>query len=76
MLKRNSTLTKLNFLGSNKEKKKKKKKKSKICWKKCNTGNKIGVEGARSLSEALKTNTTLTSLDLMGENYAEFIDIK
>ena len=30
-------------------------------------GNKIGAEGARALSEALKTNTTLQSLDLGGE---------
>ena len=27
-------------------------------------GNEIGVEGARALSEALKANTTLTTLDL------------
>ena len=30
-------------------------------------GNKIGAEGARALSEALKTNTTLQSLGLGGE---------
>ena len=30
------------------------------------TGNKIGAEGARALSEALKVNTTLTTLDLWG----------
>ena len=29
--------------------------------------NHIEVEGARALSEALKTNTTLQSLDLSGE---------
>ena len=28
------------------------------------TGNEIGVEGAKSMSEVLKTNTTLTSLNL------------
>ena len=28
------------------------------------TGNGIGVEGAKSMSEALKSNTTLTSLNL------------
>ena len=28
---------------------------------------KIGVEGAKALSEMLKVNTTLTSLDLYGE---------
>ncbi len=33
-----------------------------IMW----TGNKIGDEGARMISEALKTNTTLTKLDLRG----------
>ena len=31
-----------------------------IIW----TGHKIGAEGARMISEALKTNTTLTKLDL------------
>ena len=31
------------------------------------TGNGIGDEGAKSMSEALKTNTTLTSLNLSGE---------
>ena len=30
-------------------------------------GNDIGAEGARALSEALKTNTTLQSLNLEGE---------
>ena len=31
------------------------------------TVNGIGIEGAKSMSEALKTNTTLTSLNLSGE---------
>ena len=31
------------------------------------TGNGIGIEGAKSMSEALKSNTTLTSLNLCGE---------
>ena len=31
------------------------------------TGNEIGIEGAKSMSEALKSNTTLTSLNLSGE---------
>ena len=31
------------------------------------TGNEIGVEGAKTMSEMLKTNTTLTSLDLVSE---------
>ena len=30
------------------------------------TGNNIGVTGATSLSDALKSNTTLTKLDLCG----------
>ena len=29
--------------------------------------NKIGVEGAKAMSEMLKVNTTLTSLNLWGE---------
>ena len=29
--------------------------------------NGIGVEGTRALSEALKVNTTLTTLDMEGE---------
>ena len=31
------------------------------------TGNEIGDEGANALSEMLKVNTTLTSLDLNSE---------
>ena len=31
------------------------------------TGNEIGVEGAKAMSEMLKVNTTLTSLFLIGE---------
>ena len=31
------------------------------------TGNGIGDEGAKSMSEMLKSNTTLTSLSLCGE---------
>ena len=31
------------------------------------TGNEIGVEGAKAMSEMLKVNTTLTSLILMSE---------
>ena len=31
------------------------------------TGNGIGVEGAKSMSEMLKVNTTLTTLNLGGE---------
>ena len=32
------------------------------------TGNKIGETGATSLSDALKSNTTLTKLELDGEH--------
>ena len=32
------------------------------------TGNKIGERGAKSMSEALKVNTTLTKLDLTSEH--------
>ena len=34
-----------------------------IIW----TGNDIGESGARMISESLKTNTTLTKLDLKGD---------
>ena len=32
------------------------------------TGNRIGDEGAKKISESLKTNTTLTELDLSGDD--------
>ena len=35
------------------------------------TGNKISDEGARALSEALKVNTTLQTLDLYGVQQQE-----
>ena len=35
------------------------------------TANEIGIEGAKSMSEALKSNTTLTSLNLRGEEERE-----
>ena len=35
------------------------------------TGNGIRDEGAKSMSEALKSNTTLTSLDLESEEERE-----
>ena len=31
------------------------------------TGNRIGVEGAKAMSEMMKVNSTLTTLDLGGE---------
>ena len=33
------------------------------------TGNEIGDEGAKAMSEMLKVNTTLTSLNLEGAEY-------
>ena len=33
--------------------------------------NNVGIEGARMLGEALKTNTTLTTLDLSSEESTE-----
>ena len=36
------------------------------------TANKIGDEGARMLSESLKTNTTLTELDLGCDDKCEW----
>ena len=40
----------------------------------CNSlseGNNIGAEGARMISEALKNNSTLTKLDLYGDEKDE-----
>ena len=34
-------------------------------------GNNIGVEGARLLSESLKSNSTLTRLNLFGDEISE-----
>ena len=31
------------------------------------TGNKVGDEGAKAMSEMMKVNTSLTTLDLYGE---------
>ena len=36
-------------------------------WELIWTGNNIGYEGARMISESLKTNTTLTKLELNGD---------
>ena len=44
-------------------KKKNDKWRNEIIW----TGNNIGDSGARMISESLKTNTTLTTLGLIGE---------
>ena len=36
-----------------------------------NTGFKVGADGAKQLGETLKTNTTLTKLNLEGEKRDE-----
>ena len=64
---------------SERKKKKKKKKKRKrnemIKW--IWTDNKFGDEGARMISEALKSNSTLTTLDLScDENWSKWSDCK
>ncbi len=46
--------------------KNKKWKRREMKWKNKWTDNKIGDEGAIAMSESLKTNSTLTSLDLSG----------
>ena len=33
----------------------------------CSTGNQIGAEGTKAMCEVLRVNTTLTSLDIGGE---------
>ena len=57
--------------GIKKEERRKKKEREKRRRKMINneiwTGNDIGAEGARMIIESLKTNTTLTKLDLSGE---------
>ena len=40
------------------------------------TVNQIGDKGAKSMSEVLKVNTTLTALDLRGENEMKAQKIK
>ncbi len=65
VLKSNSTLNVLNLKskeGISDEKKAKNVKK--VRW----TANKIGVEGAKIMSEGLKSNSSLTKLNLSGEN--------
>ena len=70
VLKSNTTLTKLNFGGEDKRKKTQKRRLSTIhnfSLLFTSTGNNIGDTGATSLSEALKSNTTLTELCLSGD---------
>ena len=43
---------------------------------KSHTENKIGDEGAKALCEALKTNTTLTSLNLYSEEWKKNKEIE
>ena len=67
-LKTNTSLTSLDLEGETTEKTREKEKRHKHDQIKSPhttiTGNNIGVEGAQSIGEALKTNTPLTSLDL------------
>ena len=43
------------------------KKRGKRIWNEKWIGNEIGYEGAKTISESLKINTSLTSLDLSGD---------
>ena len=63
MLKSNTTLTSLSLCGEEEGKTEKEKERNDEKL----TGNKIGVEGVKSMSETLKTNNTLASLNLCGE---------
>ena len=67
-MKTNTSLTSLNLGGEITEKTREKEKRHKHDQIKSPhttiTGNNIGDEGARSIVEALKTNTSLTSLNL------------
>ena len=69
-LKSNTTLTKLNLYCENKRKKTHKRHPSAIhsFILFTSTANDIEETGATSLSKALKSNTTLTELDLSGED--------
>ena len=70
-LKSNTTLTQLNLMGEKKRKKTHKRHPStnqSFHFLFTSTDNKIGERGSTSLSEALKSNTTLTTLNLSGED--------
>ena len=57
-------MTKLNLDGDEKIRNEKEKKDMKMKkW----IGNKIGYEGAKTISESLKINTSLTKLNLKGD---------
>ena len=70
-LKSNTTLTALDLESEDKRMKTHKRRPSAIHsfhFTFTSTGNDIGERGATSLSESLKSNTTLTALDLSGED--------
>ena len=69
-LKSNTTPKKLNLSGEDKRKKTQKTNtnNSLFSFLITSTGNKIGESGATLLSESLKSNTTLTELNLSGED--------
>ena len=70
-LKSNTTLTELNLESEDKRRKTHKRHPSTIhssLFLFNLTGNKIGNTGAKSLGESLKSNTTLTALNLSGED--------
>ena len=69
-LKSNTTLTEFHLCGKDKRKKTHKRHPSanhSFHFHFISTDNNIGERGTTSLSEALKSNTTLTKLDLMSE---------
>ena len=67
-LKTNATLTKLSLRCEQQDHKETQQEQGKHNGTWCDrAGNEIGVEGARGLGDALMTNTTLTWLDLGGE---------
>ena len=77
-LKSNTTLTKLNLGRGDKRKKTHKRRPSTIHsfpFLFTSTDNNIGGTGATSLSELLKSNTTLTELNLSGEDKRNAKDI-
>ena len=70
-LKSNTTLTKLDLRGKDKRNKTQKRHPSTIhsfLFLNTSTDNEIGDTGVKSLSESLKSNTTLTKLNLRGED--------
>ena len=76
-LKSNTTLTELYLRGEDKRKKTHKRHPSTIhsSFLNASTENYIGGTGVASLSESLKSNTTLTDLDLASEERRQTKDI-